>query len=208
VGGNCDVVGGVEFSSVPEQEMPDHTLDYPWESCITMTPSWCSTSVNEVVRPTHEIIHTLVSIVSRGGNYLLGIGPDATGAMSKHIVAGLAEVGAWMDINSEAIYETEPGEASLTADPAAGIEWRYTRTTTTSYAIGLLGSADHAPAQELNISTPFTVAEVKLLGSHETLDWHPCDDGIRISLPRIDARFAFTLALTPATGQDLMGAVA
>lgn len=190
----------------PEQEMPDETLEYPWESCITMTPSWCSMTVDEQVRPTHEIIRTLVTIVSRGGNYLLGIGPDATGALSKNIVAGLAEVGAWMDINSVAIYATEPGEKLLNAAPASDIEWRYTSTGTTVNAIGLIGVANEVQQQEVYIATAGAVAGVEILGVEEAAQWHEAEGGIQVRLPHFPTRFAFTLAITPAAGQPWLGA--
>ncbi|MFC8302582.1 alpha-L-fucosidase [Specibacter sp. NPDC057265] len=191
-----EVHGINENYRTPEQEMPDHTLDYPWESCITMTPSWCSMQVDEPVRPTHQIIATLASIVSRGGNYLLGIGPDATGAMSKHILTGLAEVGAWMDVNGTAIYGMEPGGEALAVTGAAGLDWRYTRNATTLHAIALLGDRTAVAPQELAITTTLPIGAIHILGHDVPLQWSPSSTGAVVHLPGFDARHAFTLAIT------------
>lgn len=111
-----EVHGPEENYRTPEQALPDSTLPYPWESCITWTRSWCSMCPDDAAKPTSEIISNLVKIVSRGGNYLVGIGPDATGKLSKHLVQGLQELGSWMKVNGEGIYGsralTEPIEVN------------------------------------------------------------------------------------------------
>ena len=61
---------------------------------------------NDVYKPTNEIIEKLVDIVSKGGNYLLNIGPSPEGEFSDTAYARLKEIGDWMKINGEAIYGT------------------------------------------------------------------------------------------------------
>lgn len=200
------VVHGVnENYRTPEQEVPAETLDYPWESCITLTPGWCSMRPEEVTRPVHQIIETLATIVSRGGNYLLGIGPDATGALSSHIVAALEEVGAWMDVNSEAIYDTVPGGAYLVvaSDGGADLTWRTTRTATALYAIGLLGSAEGHGSAEILVRTSAAVARVRLLGHEAPLEFTTDDGGAtRVLLPPTGARNAVVLAFDLAAAGE------
>jgi alpha-L-fucosidase len=71
---------GTEFENyrTPEQQIPDKPLDYPWETCMTMGNSW-SYVPNDAYKPAITIIHNLVDIVAKGGNYLLNIGPSPEG---------------------------------------------------------------------------------------------------------------------------------
>ncbi len=89
----------------PEQHIPDKGLPYPWETCMTMANSW-SYVPNDVYKPANEIIEKLVDIVSKGGNYLLNIGPSPLGEFDDTAYSRLKEIGAWMKINGEAIYGT------------------------------------------------------------------------------------------------------
>ena len=58
----------------PEQHIPENGLPYPWETCMTMATSW-SYVPNDTYKPANEIIEKLVDFISKGGNYLLNIGP-------------------------------------------------------------------------------------------------------------------------------------
>ena len=101
------VHGEYENYRTPEQSIPIVKPDYPWESCITLGDSWYAIP-NEKYKSINWTIHTLVKIVSKGGNLLLGIGPDKTGDLVPEMYKRLEEIGAWMNINGEAIYNTKP----------------------------------------------------------------------------------------------------
>jgi len=101
-------VGGVyENYTTPEQQIPDHLLSYPWETCMTMAGSW-SHVPGDTYKTTASLIQTLIKIVARGGNLLLNIGPDAQGRWDDTAYARLQEIGDWMNINGESIYNTKP----------------------------------------------------------------------------------------------------
>ena len=62
----------------PEQEVPEEALDYPWETCMTMGDQW-SYKPGDHYKSAHQLVQLLVRIVSRGGNFLLNIGPGTDG---------------------------------------------------------------------------------------------------------------------------------
>lgn len=89
----------------PEQHIPDEGLPYPWETCMTMATSW-SYVPGDKYKPANELIEKLVDIVSKGGNYLLNIGPGPDGEFDPVAYERLKEIGDWMNVNGEAIYGT------------------------------------------------------------------------------------------------------
>lgn len=98
-----------DFAS-PEQFIPSEgVIDkkgnlLPWEACITMNDHWGYTSQDNNFKDAKQIIRKLVECVSKGGNLLLNVGPDAKGRIPKPSVDILNEVGEWMHNNSRSIY--------------------------------------------------------------------------------------------------------
>jgi alpha-L-fucosidase len=74
---------------------------------MTMANSW-SYVPHDKYKSTNELIHTLIKIVGMGGNFLLNVGPDANGEWDTAAYTRLKEIGEWMTINGEAIYNTRP----------------------------------------------------------------------------------------------------
>ncbi|UAY56160.1 alpha-L-fucosidase [Arachidicoccus terrestris] len=101
------VGGPYENYQTPEQQVPDKPLDHPWETCMTMGNSW-SYVPDDHYKPTNTLIHLLIRIVSRGGNFLLNIGPSPKGDWSDTAYARLKEIGSWMKVNGSAIYDSRP----------------------------------------------------------------------------------------------------
>lgn len=114
---NNRLVGGDDGDfHTPEQEIPARGLDYDWETCMTMNGSWGYKSYDDAWKSTERIIQNLVDIASKGGNYLLNVGPTALGEIPQPSVDRLAAVGRWMDVNGESIYGT-------TASPFGMLAW-------------------------------------------------------------------------------------
>lgn len=100
--------GGIKGDTeTPEQHIPPQ--GYPgrdWETCMTLNDTWGFKKDDRKWKPLATIIRNLCDIASKGGNYLLNVGPDSHGEIPAESVKRLAEVGAWMKVNREAIYGT------------------------------------------------------------------------------------------------------
>jgi alpha-L-fucosidase len=97
------VPGEYENYTTPEQEIPAHPMDDPWETCMTMGDSW-SYVPHDRYKSGTKLIQSLVMVVSRGGNFLLNIGPSPDGDFDDTAYARLKEIGAWLNVNGEGIY--------------------------------------------------------------------------------------------------------
>jgi alpha-L-fucosidase len=91
----------------PEQQIPPTGLSgIDWESCMTLNDTWGYKFYDDNWKSTETIVRNLIDIASKGGNYLLNVGPTAEGLIPQASVERLAEVGKWMKVNGDAIYVT------------------------------------------------------------------------------------------------------
>jgi alpha-L-fucosidase len=97
--------GKYENYKTPEQSIPAGQSDEPWESCITLGGSWGHTP-NDHLKSSAKIIHTLIEITAKGGNLLLGVGPNKEGLFDEDRVSRLKEIGVWLEKYGTAIYGT------------------------------------------------------------------------------------------------------
>lgn len=97
--------GKNENYQTPERGIPETQLDYPWESCITLSNDW-GWVPNAPYKSPEKVIATLAEIVAKGGCLLLGVGPTPDGIIEQPVVERLHKVGEWLRKNGEAIYNT------------------------------------------------------------------------------------------------------
>jgi len=90
----------------PEQFVPATGVPFDWETCMTMNDTWGYKLHDHNWKSTETLVRNLIDIVSKGGNYLLNVGPTAEGLIPAPSIERLKAVGAWMKINGEAIYAT------------------------------------------------------------------------------------------------------
>lgn len=97
--------GKNENYQTPERSIPATQLNYPWESCITLSNDW-GWVPNAPYKSPEKVISILAEIVAKGGCLALGVGPTADGIIEQPVVDRLHKIGEWMRVNGEAIYST------------------------------------------------------------------------------------------------------
>jgi len=90
----------------PEQKIPADGLPGDWETCMTINGTWGYKSTDHNFKSDETLIHNLVDIASKGGNYLLNVGPTSAGEIPPPEVERLRDIGRWMNVNGDAIYGT------------------------------------------------------------------------------------------------------
>ena len=174
------VTGEYENYTTPEQEVPKEPLPFPWETCMTMGNSW-SYVPNDTYKSSQQLIHLLVKIVSRGGNFLLNIGPGPNGDFDPVAYERLKDIGNWMKVNSQGIYESQP-IAPYSSD---NIFFTQNKKSKAIYAYYLAGENEKSLPATVTIKN-FKVAKgskLSIFGSTARLKWTTEGDGIKISIP-------------------------
>ncbi|KPK96244.1 alpha-L-fucosidase [bacterium SM23_31] len=112
--------------NTPEQEIPDTGIPgRDWETCMTMNNTWGFKKNDHNWKSTEDLLQKLADIASKGGNFLLNVGPTAIGEIPQPSIERLKEMGDWLKVNGEAVYGTS---ASPFEAPAWG---RYTQKALT-----------------------------------------------------------------------------
>jgi alpha-L-fucosidase len=108
--------GTLELTPVFQESYPSPERFQPWETCMTMGQSWAHNPNETEWKSPGQLTRNLVDVVSRGGNYLLNVGPTAQGVFPAEAIERLEHIGTWMDRNDEAIYGS-------TYTPLARSDW-------------------------------------------------------------------------------------
>jgi alpha-L-fucosidase len=163
----------------PEQQIPATGLPgVDWESCMTMNHTWGFKQDDHDWKSTTTLVRNVIDIASKGGNYLLNVGPTAEGLIPGPSVERLAEIGNWMKANGESICGTS-------ASPFTKTPWgRCTQKSLGGGKTRLYLHVFNWPANgKLNVPVRNQVTAAKLLACGSKLDASLADGGIAIALP-------------------------
>ena len=105
-----------DYAEAGDNRITDRLLDIDWETPATINDTWAYKTYDHNWKSAEDLIHKLVDIVSKGGNYLLNVGPTAEGIIPQPSVDRLLAMGDWLKVNGEAVYGTRPG-------PLQGLGW-------------------------------------------------------------------------------------
>jgi alpha-L-fucosidase len=166
----------------PEYETLAEPPPYKWEAVRGLGQSFGNNRLetDEDMLSPEELVHLLVDVVSKGGNLLLGIAPDATGAFPEAQSYRLLALGRWLAVNGEAIFETRPWkraeDSTNTGDPV-----RFTQRGGFVYAI-VLGDPRAGPLVIGGLA-PVDGSTVNVLGCDQDISWQRAGDGFAVQLP-------------------------
>jgi alpha-L-fucosidase len=107
-GGGFAQIGAVGDYGTPEQTIPPAGFGpgVDWESCMTMNAHWGYNKSDQNWKSAQTLVRNLIDCSSKGGNYLLNVGPTSEGLIPDASLERLAAIGDWMQVNGEAIYGT------------------------------------------------------------------------------------------------------
>lgn len=191
------VTGEYENYTTPEQEVPEKPLSYPWETCMTMGNSW-SFVPNDQYKSARQLVHLLVKIVSRGGNFLLNIGPGPDGDLDPVAYQRLEDIGKWMSVNGGAIYATQP----IAPYSTGSFYFTQNKKDSSINAIYLASETEKQLPSEIRIPN-FTLtkaAKISIFGARNKLKWEIAGADILIHIPKslqqtIPASFAWCFSI-------------
>jgi alpha-L-fucosidase len=167
-------------TKTPEQKIPTiEELDgLDWETCMTMNGTWGYRTSDHNWKSTETLIHNLCDIASKGGNYLLNVGPKPDGTFPQESVNRLRDIGKWMKVNGEAIYATK-------RSPLAPLPWgRCTMKKTNNGTILYFSVFEWPENGKLVIpGIKNQVISAKLLAGNKKLTTAPVADGLQINIP-------------------------
>lgn len=169
-----------EYDLIHDNDSKNAVFTHPWEECRGIAGSF-GYNRNENLEDyssAEELIHILIDKVSRGGNLLLNVGPTADGRIPVIMQQRLAEIGAWLHVNGEAIYDTRKWDENL-ENENSGI--RFTCKGKDLYVF--VNRWDNKP---FSIKGVGRIKKVTMLGTSEKIKFSYNNDTLIIVPPKLD----------------------
>jgi alpha-L-fucosidase len=189
----------------PEQQIPPKGIPgMDWESCMTLNNTWGFKSYDHSWKAPETLIRNLCDIASKGGNYLLNVGPTAEGEIPPESLTRLSDIGTWMKVNGQAIYGSSatpfdvpmgnfsPTEKDKKGNPVFVPEWKWRATSKPGHLYLIvfdwpkdgtftIPAFPHRISQATLLSDPKTVMIVKQEDPATKLTVQQDDGGIKVT---------------------------
>jgi alpha-L-fucosidase len=167
-----------DYAETRDNIIPAARVEADWEVPATINDTWGFKSDDENWKSPSDLIRKLVDVASKGGNYLLNVGPTASGRIPQPSIDRLETVGTWLAQKGESVYSTRPG-------PIQGLDW--CRSTVSSSGSTVYVHVFDWPADGLihlpNALGAITEARLVADSSHAPLPVSPAADGLTIRAP-------------------------
>jgi len=172
------VHGAYENYQTPEQRIPASRLSNPWESCITLGDAWGYVPGDQF-KSSAKVIHQLIEVVAKGGNMLLGVGPNADGILTAQQVSRLHEIGQWLKHQGAAIY----GTRSIDNFQSGNVYFTQGKTGAL-YALATMQEGKDIPATiTWKGNVPRRGTAMTLVSTGEKLKWKVVGEQVTVTLP-------------------------
>lgn len=194
-----------DFDIPGDNKIPtDHlAITKPWQTVGTTNNSWGYKSYDHDWKSVKELLFWLTEIVSKGGNYMLNIGPKATGEVPQESVTNLLEVGKWLSVNGEAIYNTRKwkitheGPTNIQMNGTKDREEKkdkgmkftpndfwFTQKAKNVYAIALEYPKEKKVLIKSLAQDTGAIKAVELLGISSEISWEQTNEGLVVTMPK------------------------
>lgn len=177
----CRGIGNYGDYYTPEGFVPGakENTEMPWMVIYPLAGSFSYVADPKRYKGGDWIVSNLVDTVAKGGNFMVGIGPDRDGWFHPKAIEALEVAGQWLKVNGEAIYGTRPRPGDLWKEGAA-LRFTQTKEGKTVYALAL-----QWPGATLRLTTvrPRPNARITLLGYPTPLKWRMEGETLVVSLP-------------------------
>jgi alpha-L-fucosidase len=162
----------------PEEFVPNaiENTNMPWMSICLLGKIFAYDPVAENYKGSPWVIHNLIDCVAKGGSFMVCIGPDQTGKFHPTAVKQLEEVGKWLKVNGEGIYETRAREIWKEND----IYFTQTKDHQKVFAF-----VEKWPGTEILLPSvnPKKGSKIYMLGYKKSLRWSQTKDGVKVIIP-------------------------
>ena len=197
---NCIINGrvgrGLGDYAVAEQKIPSNSSNAkPWETCMTINGHWAYNKADQKWKSTEKLLRNLIDVVSKGGNYLVNVGPTGEGIIPAPSVERLEQMGQWLETNGEAIYGCGPtpfgaevGSYSETEKDKKGkprfiAKWQWRATTKPGKIFLHVFQWSEGPMRLPAVDQKITKAYLLADANQTALEFEQSSDGVTITLP-------------------------